>query len=305
MRPLFQWNVGKRQIELGKRTLVMGVLNVTPDSFSDGGRFAAPSQAIERGLQMLEEGADLVDIGGESTRPGVRVGGEASVTAAEELRRVLPVVEGLMQAKPGILISIDTYKSEVARAAAGAGAEIVNDVSGLTWDPEMAKTLGELQCGVVLMHTRGKPEDWKTLPPEPRIVQIVQHELRESAQRAIAAGVHHDHIVADPGFGFGKKLDNNYPLLTNFKDLHSMGFPLMVGLSRKSFLGHTAGLRFHGDLPPEQRLNPSIAAAVIAVMKGAHILRVHDVRPTVEALAIVDAVMQIQEGGNPWFDAYS
>lgn len=305
MRPVFQWNLGNRRIELGKRTLVMGVLNLTPDSFSDGGRFASSEEAVQQGLRLIEEGADLLDLGGESTRPGVRVGADPGVPASEELRRVLPVIEGLKKTKPGILISVDSYKSEVARAAVTAGAEIVNDVSGLSWDPEMAKAVGELGCGVVIMHTRGTPEDWRDLPPEPRIVQVVQQELHDAVQHAVSAGVQHDRIVLDPGFGFGKRLENNYPLLTDFKDLHSMGFPLMVGLSRKSFLGHTAGARFGGDLPPLQRLHPSIAAAVIAVMKGAHIVRVHDVRPTVEALAIADTVIEKAEGGNPWFDAYS
>jgi dihydropteroate synthase len=235
----------------------------------------------------------------------VRVGDSPAVSADEELRRVLPVLEGLKKAKPDMPISVDTYKAEVARAAAAVGAEIVNDVSGLTWDPAMVKAVADLQCGVVLMHTRGTPEDWRDLPQEPRIVEVVQQELHASVQHAINAGVHHDHIVLDPGFGFGKRLENNYPLLGKFEELHSMGFPLLAGLSRKSFLGHTAGRRVHGDLPPLQRLSPSIAAAVIAAMKGAHIVRVHDVRPTVEALAIVEAVLENEEDVNPWFDAYS
>jgi dihydropteroate synthase len=305
MRPVFQWYFGSRQVELGKRTQVMGVLNLTPDSFSAGRPFALPEEAVQQGLQLIEEGADLLDLGGESTRPGVRVGAETGVSAAEELRRVLPVIDGLKKAKPATLISIDTYKAEVARAAVAAGAEIVNDVSGLNWDPEMAKAVAELHCGVVLMHTRGTPEDWRDLPPEPRIVQVVQHELHVAVEHAIEAGVSHDHIVVDPGFGFGKNFENNYPLLTNFKDLHSMGFPLMVGVSRKGFLGRTAGARFGGDLPPQSRLPASLAAAVIAVMQGAHIVRVHDVRATVEAVSIADAVVQTSEGGNPWFDAYS
>jgi dihydropteroate synthase len=305
MRPVFQWSLGSQRIELGKRTLVMGVVNVTPDSFSDGGQFASPEAAVEHGLRLIEEGADFLDVGGESTRPGVHVGSDPTVGADEELRRTVPVIEGLKQAKPDILISVDTYKAEVARAGVAAGAVIVNDVSGLTWDPEMAKTLATQPCGVVLMHTRGKPEDWKDLPPEPRILQVVQQELHVAVQHAIAAGVKHDRIVLDPGFGFGKRFENNYPLLTKFEELHSMGFPLMVGLSRKSFLGRTAGARFKGDLAPLERLHPSIAAAVIAAMKGAHIVRAHDVRATVEAMAVVDAMMENESERNPWFDAYS
>jgi dihydropteroate synthase len=313
MRPTFQWNLGNRRLELGKRTLVMAVLNVTPDSFSDGGRFASSDEAVQQGLRFIEEGADILDVGGESTRPGSSVAASATgvpdrkpaISAEEELQRVLPVIEGLKRAKPDLFISVDTHKAEVAKAAVSAGAEIVNDVSGLTWDTGMAKTVAGLSCGVVLMHTRGTPDQWRNLPPEPRIVQVVQQDLHVAVQHAIASGLQHDRIVLDPGFGFGKSFENNYPLLTNFQDLHSMGFPLMVGVSRKSFLGRTAGIRFNGDLPPQQRLYPSIAAAVIAAIKGAHIVRAHDVRPTVEALAIADAVQEQAEGGNPWFDAYS
>ena len=169
----------------------------------------------------------------------------------------------------------------------------------------MASTIAGLRCGAILMHTRGTPQDWRDLPPEPRIVELVQRELHERVQTATAAGIHHDHIVLDPGFGFGKRADNNYLLLASFEELHSMGFPLLVGLSRKSFLGKTGGARFGRDLEPTQRLHVSIAAAVIAAMKGAHIVRTHDVKPTVEALSVIDAVGT--EGGhvNPWFDAYS
>ena len=283
----------------------MGVVNVTPDSFSDGGQFPNAEAAVAHGLRLLDEGADLLDIGGESTRPGVRTGADADVSPDQESARVLPVIAGLKQAKPDILISIDTYKAAVARQAVAAGATIVNDVSGLAWDPEMAHSIAEMKCGAILMHTRGTPRDWRDLPSEPRIVEVVQRELHERVQAAAAAGMHHDHIVLDPGFGFGKRAENNYPLLANFEELHSMGFPILVGLSRKSFLGKTGGARFGRDLEPTARVNVSLAAAVIAAMKGAHIVREHDVKPTVEALSIVDAVGS--DGGhvNPWFDAYS
>lgn len=283
----------------------MGILNVTPDSFSDGGRFRSPEEAVQHGFRLLDEGADILDIGGESTRPGVQVGENAAVCVEEELRRVLPVVEGLKKTAPEILISVDTYKSEVARAAVAAGVEIVNDVSGFTWDPRMLATVAELGCGLVLMHTRGKPDQWRDLPPEPRIVQVVQQGLHELALRAHTAGISHGRMVVDPGFGFGKRLDSNYSLLAKFEDLHSLGFPLLAGLSRKSFLGRTAGARFEGELAADQRLHPSIAAAVIAAMKGAHIIRAHEVRPTVEALAILDAVLANEQDVNPWFGAYS
>lgn len=305
MRPAFQWDLGARQLELGKRTLVMGILNVTPDSFSDGAQFPSSDEAVQCALRMADEGAEIIDIGGESTRPGVHVGGDASVPVSEELQRVLPVVQELRRLRPNVTLSVDTYKSEVARAVIEAGVEIINDVSGLTWDTEMPKTLAALPAGVVLMHTRGKPEEWRSLPPEPRIVEIVQEELQAVAQAAMSAGIHHDRIVLDPGFGFGKNFENNYPLLARFEELHSIGFPLLAGLSRKGFLGRTAGARVHAELPAAQRLSPSVAAAVIAAMKGSHIVRVHDVRPTVEAMAIVDAVLEDEDSVNPWFDAYS
>ena len=305
MRPHFRWNLGDRELELGHRTLVMGVLNVTPDSFSDGGQFTTPDAAVERGLQLLNEGADLLDVGGESTRPGVQIGEKADVSANEEMARVLPVIKGLVTARPDLLISVDTYKAAVAREAVAAGARIVNDVSGLAWDPEMAHSLAALRCGVILMHTRGAPQDWRDLPLEPRIVEIVQKELHQRAQAAATAGIHHDRMVLDPGFGFGKRFENNYPLLAKFEELHSMGFPLIAGLSRKSFLGRTAGMRVGRELQADERLNASVAAAVISAMKGAHIVRVHDVKPTVEALSIVDAVFANESDVNPWFDAYS
>ena len=305
MRPQYLWNLGTRRLELGKHTLVMGVLNVTPDSFSDGGQFRTPEAAVQQGIRMLEEGADLLDIGAESTRPGVRVGGQSAVSTEEELTRLLPVLEGLKRARPETLISVDTYKSAVARAAVSAGAQIVNDVSGLTWDKEMANTVATLGSGVVLMHTRGTPKDWRDLPPEPRIVEVVEEQLRGSVQHALSAGVQHDHIVLDPGFGFGKRMENNFPLIGRFEELHSMSFPLLAGLSRKSFLGRTAGARTGRELPPVERLHASIAAAVIVALKGAHIIRTHDVRPTVEALSIVDAVLENEQSANPWFDAYS
>ncbi len=281
----------------------MGVVNVTPDSFSDGGKFAEPVRAVEHGLRLLQEGADILDVGGESTRPGAAVvrSGEPAidikkhrslVSADEELRRVLPVIEGLRRAKPESVISVDTYKAEVARRAVDAGAEIVNDVSGLQWDPEMAHAMAELGCGVVLMHTRGLPEDWRSLPPAPDIMGLVLTELSRSAEAALSSGVQRERIVLDPGFGFGKSFGENYPLLAHFGRLRELGFPLLSGPSRKSFLGRTAGRRTTGvDLPPDQRLNATLAAVVASVLKGAHIVRVHDVRETVEAVAVADAIL--------------
>jgi len=290
MRPHFTWRLRSRTLELGPRTLLMGVLNVTPDSFSDGGRFFEPRAAIEHGLALLDEGADILDIGGESTRPGARaVSGQPAVAAEEELRRVMPVIEDLLHRRPQAIVSIDTYKARVARTAVEAGAEIANDVSGLRWDAEMASTLAGLKCGVVLMHMRGRPAEWHTLPPLDDPVGLVSRELREGAAAAIAAGIARERIVLDPGFGFGKSFDENYPLLAHFDKLHQLGFPVLAGVSRKSFIGRT--LANNGiDAPPQERLYGSLAALTAAILKGAHIVRVHDVKAAAQAAKIADAI---------------
>ena len=186
-RPSFIWRLRTRELELGPRTLVMGILNVTPDSFSDGGKFLARDHAVAHALKMLDDGADLLDIGGESTRPGTPVI-ESGIPAAEELRRIMPVMEDVLRERPGAILSVDTYKAEVARAAVNAGCEIVNDVSALRWDEQMAATVAELACGVILMHTRGRPQEWRDLPPSADILAEVKTELRESAQTAVEKG---------------------------------------------------------------------------------------------------------------------
>ncbi|MGH9668735.1 MAG: dihydropteroate synthase [Terriglobales bacterium] len=287
MRPLFSWRLRTRELALGERTRVMGVLNVTPDSFSDGGKFLARDRAVAHALQMFEEGADVVDIGGESTRPG----SEARVPEDEELRRVIPVIEQVRRERPDALLSIDTYKAAVARAAVEAGAEIVNDVSAFRWDPAMAKTVAELECGAVLMHMRGRPEEWRSLPPEENMVGRVMRDLAHWTQDALDAGVARERIVLDPGFGFGKNFEENYPLLARFQEFHQMGFPLLAGTSRKSFIGRTLA-RDGKDASPEERLYGSLAAMVACILKGAHIVRVHDVRPAVEAAKVADAVLK-------------
>jgi len=292
MRPHFTWRLRSRTLELGPRTLIMGVLNVTPDSFSDGGRFFEPGAAIEHGLELLDEGADILDIGGESTRPGAAaVSGQPAVSTEEELRRVMPVIEELLCRRPQAIVSIDTYKARVARVAVEAGAEIANDVSGLRWDTEMAPTLAGLSCGVVLMHMRGRPAEWRTLPPLTDPVGLVTRELREVAEAAVARGIAGECIVLDPGFGFGKSFDENYPLLARFGELHKLGFPLLAGVSRKSFVGRT--LASNGsDAPPEDRLYGSLAAMTAAILHGAHIVRVHDVKAAAQAAKIADALLQ-------------
>ena len=313
MRAVFEWSLGTRTLELGKRTLIMGIVNVTPDSFSDGGLYLDSEKAITHALRLLDEGADIIDIGGESTRPGASVAAASpqreakenaarmtsssspvpkiAISAEEELRRVLPVITALKKLRPDAVISIDTYKASVARAAAAAGAEIVNDVSGLRWDSQMARTIAELKCGAVLTHMRGRPEEWRNLPPPGDIVLLVKRELREWVEAAVLAGVRRERIALDPGFGFGKNFDQNYPLLCRFQELQSLGFPLLAGTSRKSFLGRT--LAKNGkDAAVADRLYGNLAAHTALILKGAHILRTHDVKAAVEAARVADAILE-------------
>ena len=294
MRPVFEWNTGSRTLQLGKRTYVMGVLNVTPDSFSDGGQHLDPESALQHALKMLEEGADIIDIGGESTRPGAKTGDSAAakpaVSEKEELGRVVPVIRALKKKKPDCIISVDTHKAAVARAAFDAGAEIVNDVSGFRWDAHMKKTLAELKCGAVLMHSRGRPDEWAKLKPVPDVVTLVKRELREWADAAQISGMKRDHIMLDPGFGFGKRLEENYPLLKRFDEFHQLRYPLMVGVSRKSFIGRAIA-RNGTDAPLAERLHGTIAAETAAILKGTHIIRTHDVRACVEAAKLADLAL--------------
>ena len=292
MRTLFTWNLGHRSLELGKRTLVMGIVNVTPDSFSDGGKHLTPNAAVAHALQLLDEGADIIDIGGESTRPGARVAAEnPAVSAEEEQQRALPVIKAVKKARPSSIISIDTYKATVARTAADAGAEIVNDVSGLQWDAGMKAALAGLSCGVVLTHTRGRPDEWRSLPAVPDIVMLTKKEIRQRSDAAVAGGIERQRIVIDPGFGFGKRFEENYPLLRRLSEFQELRFPLLAGVSRKSFLGRALATLQGGetkDAPVEMRTFASLAAEVVAALKGAHIIRTHDVKAAVEALRIAD-----------------
>lgn len=304
MRAIFQWNIGSRILELGRRTLIMGVVNVTPDSFSDGGLYIDAEKAVVRAEQLLDEGATIIDVGGESTRPGSLVtpatGGTKDVTTEEatrtpvseeeERRRVLPVIRDLKRRRPQAVVSVDTYKAGVARAAVDVGAEVVNDVSGFRWDPKMAKTLAELKVGAVLMHTRGRPEEWQSLPPIGDPVLLVKRDLAQWAEAATLAGIKRDRLVLDPGFGFGKRFEENYPLLAHFAQLQQMGFPLLAGVSRKSFIGRT--LAHDGqDAGLSERLYGTLAAETSLILKGAHIIRTHDVRFAAEAARIADAIV--------------
>src|SRR5713101_6026957 len=288
MRAIFQWNIGSRVLELGRRTLIMGVVNVTPDSFSDGGLYRDAEKAVVRAEQLLDEGATIIDVGGESTRPGA----SASVSEEEERRRVLPVIRDLKRRRPDAVISVDTYKASAARAAVDVGAEVVNDVSGFRWDPDskMAKTLAELKVGAVLMHTRGRPEEWRSLPPIGDPVLLVKRELRQWAEAATLAGIKRDRLVLDPGFGFGKRFEENYPLLAHFAELQQVGFPLLAGVSRKSFIGRTLA-RDGKDAEVAERLYGTLAAETGLILKGAHIIRTHDVRFAVEAARVADAIV--------------
>jgi dihydropteroate synthase len=286
MRAIFQWNVGSRVLELGRRTLIMGVVNVTPDSFSDGGLYIDAEKAVVHAEHLLDEGATIIDVGGESTRPGV----SEPISEEEERKRVLPVIRDLKRRRPAAVVSVDTYKASVARAAVELGAEVVNDVSGFRWDPKMAKTLAELKVGAVLMHSRGRPEEWKSLPPIGDPVLTVKRDLRQWAEAATLAGIKRDRLVLDPGFGFGKRFEENYPLLAHFAELQQTGFPLLAGVSRKSFIGRILA-RDGKDAPVSDRLYGTLAAETALILKGVHIIRTHDVQRTLEAAKVADAVV--------------
>jgi len=260
----------------------MGVLNMTPDSFSDGGRFDTAEAAVEAAMAMLADGADIIDIGGESTRPRGPYGeGARPVTADEEMRRVLPVIERLA-ARTDAPISIDTTKSEVAEAAISAGAAIVNDVSGLRFDPRIAEVAARHRAPLVLMHMRGTPETMQMDPSYADVVTEVREELEASVRRAAAAGV--TDIIVDPGLGFGKTVEHNLTLIRRLGELSLLGRPVLVGPSRKGFIGAVLGL------PVEERVEGTAAAAAAAVMNGACIVRVHDVRQVKRTLMLIDAV---------------
>ena len=345
MRAIFQWKMGSRVLELGRRTLIMGVVNVTPDSFSDGGLYIDAEKAVVRAEQLLDEGATIIDVGGESTRPGASVpsrivaadsaisikhdpapeevaqtaplvsepvseepvsqepASEEPVSEEEERRRVLPVIRDLKRRRPDAVVSVDTYKASVARAAVELGAEVVNDVSGFRWDPKMAKTLAELKVGAVLMHTRGRPQEWRSLPPIGDPVLMVKRDLRQWAEAATLAGIKRDRLVLDPGFGFGKRFEENYPLLAHFAELQQMGFPLLAGVSRKSFIGRmlacdrkdkdkdSDGKDKDKDAGVAERLYGTLAAETALILKGVHIIRTHDVRFAVEAARVADAIV--------------
>ena len=283
MRPRFRLQLPNGTLELGRKTLIMGILNVTPDSFYDGGAYLQTEKAVKHGLQLEDQGADLVDVGGESTRPD-RPG---AVSATDEIRRVVPVIEQLA-GRLTIPLSVDTYKSEVARRAIAAGASLVNDISGLRFDPDMAACAAAAGVAMVLMHSRGSPQRLHGLPALKRPLQSVLQGLRHSVKKAVEAGISRNRIVLDPGLGFGKGVEDNLVVLRRLEELNRFHLPILVGPSRKSFIGNLL------NLPAEQRLLGSLASTAVAVIQGAHIIRVHDVPETRQVVQMCDAIMSFR-----------
>jgi dihydropteroate synthase len=278
----FEWHIAGRTLPIGERTLVMGVLNVTPDSFSDGDLFLSPDKALAHAEQMIAEGADIIDVGGESTRPG----GASVVSQEEELQRVLPVIEQLAK-RSTVPISIDTTKASVARAALDAGAAIVNDISALRFDFHIADEVSKAGAGLILMHSRGTPATLHRLPPVADIMEEVTSSLRSSISMAERRGVRRESIVIDPGIGFGKSQEQNVELIAKLNQLVEAlpDFPILIGTSRKSFLG-----KLLDGGPADQRLYGTIASVTAAILHGVHIVRVHDVKAGVEAIRVADAI---------------
>ena len=281
------------QVDMRERTAVMGILNVTPDSFSDGGRYTDVASAVARGVEMVRQGASIVDVGGESTRPGA-----AGVTAAEELERVIPVVRELRR-RIAAPISIDTTKAEVARDALDAGADMVNDISALRFDPAMVRLVVRENVPVVLMHMQGRPRTMQLAPRYDDVVREVAAFLRERVAFAVDNGVAAERIVVDPGIGFGKGLDHNLALLRHLGALGELGRPVLVGLSRKSFVGRLLEPGATADAGTPGRLEGSLAGTAAAVLAGAHMVRVHDVLETCRAVRVADAIRGARGTGEP------
>jgi len=287
-RMTYNWHIaGGRRLPIGGRTLIMGILNVTPDSFSDGGEFFSLDKAIAHAERMIAEGADIIDVGGESTRPG----GAAIVSAAEELDRVLPVIKELAK-RFTVPISIDTTKASVARAALDAGAAIVNDISALRFEADVADEVARSGAGLVLMHSRGTPGALHGLPPVADITGEVINSLRRSIEIAEQRGVKRESIVIDPGIGFGKSQEQNIELIAKLDQIIAAlpDFPVLIGTSRKSFLGRILADANGDPASPEDRLHGTMASTTAAILKGAHIIRIHDIRAGLETIKVADAI---------------
>lgn len=274
------WEGRGFSFDCSERTLVMGILNVTPDSFSDGGDFFPREDALNRGLEMVVQGADIIDVGGESTRPG-----SEPVELQEELDRVCPVIERLADTTD-VPISIDTYKAKVAKEACKAGASIINDISGLHFDKEMVTVASKMQAGLVLMHIKGTPKNMQTDPRYENLFSEIILYLKDAIDRADESGIPGTRIVLDPGIGFGKKLEHNLSLIGNLERFSILRRPLLIGLSRKSFIGMITGA------DTDDRLHGGIAAMTAGVVKGAHIVRVHDITETVQAIRVTDSILK-------------
>jgi dihydropteroate synthase len=270
-------------LDFSKKTYIMGILNVTRDSFSDGGLYFDKSEAIKRAIQMVEEGADIIDIGGESTRPG-----SEPITIEEELRRTIPVIEVLSK-EVDVPISIDTYKSEVAKKALDAGASMVNDISGLRFDPEMSKVVSAYKVPVVIMHIKGTPKDMQQNPVYEALIPEITDYLKDCIRLAIESGISEDKIIIDPGIGFGKTFNHNLEIINNLHEFTLLGKPILIGLSRKAFIG-----KILGDAPVTDRLEGTAAAVAISIMNGANIVRVHDVKEMVKVTKVADAIKKIK-----------
>jgi len=262
-------------------TLIMGILNMTPDSFSDGGQFKSHDKAIDHALKMVEEGANIIDIGGESTRPGAE-----AVQLEEELSRTIPIIEAI-RLKSDCLISIDTYKSKVVTAALAAGADMVNDISGLTFDHNMASLVAERNVPVIIMHIKGKPGDMQKNPNYDNLIKEIKAFFEVQIAIAKKAGIDSGNIILDPGIGFGKRLEDNFEIIRELGQISTMGYPVLLGPSRKSFIGFTL------DLPIEERIEGTLASITAGVINGARIVRVHDIRATRRTLTITEKIMGI------------
>ncbi len=276
-RKSYFWKLKDRELHLGERTLIMGVLNVTPDSFSDGGKYLDPDRAFSHAVHLEEEGADIIDVGAESTKPG-----SSPISAAEELRRLIPVLKRLRQ-KLTVPLSVDTYKAEVAELAIHHGAEIVNDPSGFTFDPGLAAIVANHDAGLVLCHTRGRPAEWAKLPPLRDAAANITRDLEATVHRARGARIDRARIVIDPGIGFGKRKEQNSEILARLGELAQLDLPLMVGPSRKSFLERDT---------PEATLFATAAAVTASILGGAHIVRVHDVAQMRTVVEMTDEIVR-------------
>jgi dihydropteroate synthase len=277
VRKLYFWKLKQREIKLGERTALLGVLNLTPDSFSDGGKYSDPDRAFARALELEEQGADIIDIGAESTKPGA-----ARISAAEELRRLIPVLKRL-KGQLTTPISVDTYKAEVAERALELGVEIINDPSGLTFEPQLARTVSNYDAGLILNHMRGRPEMWAKLAPIPDPIATIGRELEAAVSRARRVGIDKTRLVVDPGIGFGKRKEQNSLIIGSLPGFAVLDLPLMVGPSRKSFLAHKSA---------EETKFATAAAVTAAILGGAHLVRVHDVREMRAAADVADEILQ-------------